>query len=116
MLRESKFKAVGNLLYNVPKELKEMQCWVVHKNKIPLNANTLRGASSTDEKTWTSFHQALETFKHKEVDGVGFCFRPPYIGIDIDKSLDLTLPHKIQSYTEYSHRSYFESTRPIGRE
>src|SRR5699024_5037464 len=71
-------------------ELKELNRWccfkVVNRNgrdtKIPVNASTGELAKSNDESTWSDFDTAL--FYSQNYDGVGFFFKEPYIGIDID--------------------------------
>lgn len=77
--------------YNsVPDELKELEQWCCFKlvkrgekmTKIPVNALTGEPAKSNDESTWTTFGNALAAEIH--FDGIGFFFKEPYIGIDID--------------------------------
>jgi len=98
----SKENNCNNLTFYVPKELQDTRNWVVHKNKIPLHCDRLRAVSASDKENWFDFETAVTVYRNEEVDGVGFCFEPPFIGVDIDKSLDLTIPKKLQSYTEYS--------------
>jgi len=101
MLKESK---INELMMNVPEELQNTANWVLHKNKIPMKWRLIgvTAGSSSDKSTWNSFKRVLELYHTYDVDGIGFCFEPPFIGVDIDKSLDMTLPNKLQSYTEYS--------------
>jgi len=102
MQEKNKETYINRLLSNVPTELKEIPNWVVHRNKIPLSCRTLKACSSTKPEDWSYFPRAMYAYRNKEVDGIGFCFQPPYIGVDIDKSLDLSLAKKLMSYTEYS--------------
>src|SRR5690606_27171114 len=78
-------------MYNeVPYELKELDRWCNYKiierggrkTKMPVNSNTGEMAKSNDESTWASFDTALSV-SHK-YDGLGFFFKAPYVGIDID--------------------------------
>jgi putative DNA primase/helicase len=49
-----------------------------------------RRASTTDSRTWTTFAEALETFKSGRWDGLGFVFSSgdPFFGIDLDNCRD----------------------------
>lgn len=82
---------------NIPLELRERAqwvCWRYQRNKdrtdwtkVPIDANTLAGASSTDEHTWTSLQTAMSKCSlDLGYDGAGFMFSPndPYCGIDLD--------------------------------
>lgn len=74
---------------NIPDELKQLNNWCVWKfekrngkrTKIPFNAETGEFAKSNDKSTWSSYETAVNA---KGVDGIGFFFEPPYLGIDID--------------------------------
>lgn len=78
-----------NILSNIPDELKQLDNWCVWKfenrngkrTKIPFNAATGEFAKSNDKSTWSSYETAVNA---KGVDGIGFFFEPPYLGIDID--------------------------------
>ena len=78
-----------NILSNIPDELKKLDNWCVWKfenrngkrTKIPFNAETGEFAKSNDKSTWSSYETAVNA---KGVDGIGFFFEPPYLGIDID--------------------------------
>lgn len=78
-----------NILSNIPDELKRLNNWCVWKfekrngkrTKIPFNAETGEFAKSNDKSTWSSYETAVNA---KGVDGIGFFFEPPYLGIDID--------------------------------
>jgi len=76
-------------LSNIPDELKRLNNWCVWKfekrngkrTKIPFNAETGEFAKSNDKSTWSSYETAVNA---EGVDGIGFFFEPPYLGIDID--------------------------------
>jgi len=76
----------------VPEELKELIHWCGFKlkdrngklTKIPINANDGSLAKSNDESTWSSFDTALRAINEFNCDGIGFFFKAPYFGIDID--------------------------------
>ncbi|MCJ1804217.1 phage/plasmid primase, P4 family [Staphylococcus warneri] len=76
-------------LSNIPDELKQHKNWCVWKfenrngkrTKIPFNAETGEFAKSNDKSTWSSYETAVNA---GGVDGIGFFFEPPYLGIDID--------------------------------
>ncbi|MDQ7229970.1 phage/plasmid primase, P4 family [Staphylococcus haemolyticus] len=76
-------------LSNIPDELKQLNNWCVWKfenrngkrTKIPFNAATGEFAKSNDKSTWSSYETAINA---EGVDGIGFFFEPPYLGIDID--------------------------------
>lgn len=74
----------------IPYELKELDRWcnwkLVTRNgkqtKMPVCSTTGELARSNDESTWSSFEDALSA--SVQYDGLGFFFKEPYIGIDID--------------------------------
>ncbi|MBT2600904.1 MULTISPECIES: phage/plasmid primase, P4 family [unclassified Oceanobacillus] len=76
----------------IPYELKELKQWCCFKlqqrngktTKIPVDANTGGHGKSNDESTWSSFDTALGAINKFNCDGLGFFFKPPYYGIDID--------------------------------
>lgn len=76
----------------IPHELKELHHWCGYKlqqrngktTKIPIDANTGDLGKSNDESTWASFQTALDSINKFNCDGIGFYFKEPYIGIDID--------------------------------
>jgi len=77
---------------NVPDELKELNQWCVFRmqkrngrtTKVPYNAETGEFAKSNDDTTWSSYDAALRGVKNLNADGIGFFFKQPYFGIDID--------------------------------
>lgn len=78
----------------VPDELKELEQWCFFKlewneqrkknTKKPFNSNTGYLAKSNDESTWSTFDEAIQALNKFNGDGIGFFFKEPYIGIDID--------------------------------
>ena len=114
---------------NIPNELKSLPQWVGFlattagngkTTKKPINPHTLSGASSTNEKTWGKYSEAVKSVGNPcnvggdsgTVTGIGFVFRPPYCGIDIDHCIDkdsgevkpkaLEIVSLMDSYTELS--------------
>ena len=88
-LRVVKTSMMTTYLSNIPDELKRLNNWCVWKfekrngkrTKIPFNAETGEFAKSNDKSTWSSYETAVNA---EGVDGIGFFFEPPYLGIDID--------------------------------
>ena len=76
----------------IPEELKELKQWCCFKlqpredkvTKIPVSAYDGSPAKSNDENTWSDFETALEAVEKFNLDGLGFFFKTPYFGIDID--------------------------------
>ncbi|GAX07084.1 phage primase [Secundilactobacillus pentosiphilus] len=78
----------------IPDELKSLKTWGLYKliwkpernkyTKIPIDPHTGRDGKSNDPSTWTDFKTALQAMQDLGMDGLGFYFRPPYIGIDVD--------------------------------
>lgn len=86
----------------IPYELKELDHWCCFKiekvdngrfTKRPYNPNTNEMAKSNDETTWVSFEDAAS--QSLNYDGIGFFFKAPYVGIDLDK-----VENKIEEYLE----------------
>src|SRR5690625_4073354 len=77
---------------HIPDELKELTRWCCYKiavrngkqTKVPINPETGSFAKSNDESTWSSFDTALDALNEYDYDGLGFFFKPPYFGIDLD--------------------------------
>jgi hypothetical protein len=99
--------------HNIPKELKDLNQWVVWKlvadadgktTKIPFNPLTGRNASTKDPGTWCSYDAAVSNVDY--YSGIGFVFSKdtPYFGIDIDKIDDehAELPNWFETYAERS--------------
>lgn len=103
-----------NRFENIPRELRELEQWVVVEadSKIPLNANSGEPASSSDSDTWTSFEEAEHRVKCLDAENIGFVFDDNgYVGIDIDIGWDedgflsltaLDILGACHSYTEKS--------------
>lgn len=97
-------------LMDIPAELKILNQFVGHKNKIPIDLKTGKNASSVDPSTWVNYYFALSNFEKWKCDGIGFVFRPPYVGIDLDDCVidgkinpfGEEVVTKMQSYTELS--------------
>lgn len=110
---------------SVPDELKDLQQWCCFRlvfdkkrgkyTKVPYDAMTGEKAKSNDESTWADFETALDS--SKQFDGIGFFFKEPYFGIDLDDVADEIARYKngdhegnivsefietMGSYTEYS--------------
>lgn len=95
---------------NIPAELKLLNQFVGHRAKVPIDLKTGRAASSTNPATWCTFAFAIANYQKHGCDGIGFVFKPPYIGIDLDDSIvdgkpnefAQTIIDKVNSYTEVS--------------
>lgn len=97
--RLTKQERVERIRANVPKELQDLNQWVVWRTetrkdkptKVPYNVNRAeeQRASSTDPKTWTSFQTATRAYLYGNYDGVGFVFHEddPFAGVDFDKCI-----------------------------
>lgn len=78
----------------IPDELKSLATWGLYKlvwkpernkyTKIPIDPNTGKDGRSNDPSTWSDFKTALNAMTDLGMDGLGFYFKPPYIGIDVD--------------------------------
>ncbi|MFW3590429.1 phage/plasmid primase, P4 family [Staphylococcus caprae] len=86
----------------IPYELKELDQWCCFKieqvengrlTKRPYNPITGDMAKSNDDTTWVSFDEAVDNAN--QYDGIGFFFKQPYVGIDLDKVGD-----EIEHYLE----------------
>lgn len=83
-----------------PKELKELKQWCIWKSekrggrytKIPYSVNN-RMAKSNDESTWATYEEAHAALINHNANGLGFFFKPPYVGIDIDD-----IPNEIERF------------------
>ena len=78
-------------LNNIPNELKNLRQWVCTKgdNKVPMMAEIKCAASSTDERSWSSFDSARASVESGYYDYVGFVFNDDgIVGIDIDDGYD----------------------------
>lgn len=78
----------------IPSELKELKQWCFFKlipdpkrdkqKKVPFNAYNGEFGKSNDESTWSDFETAVSAKEKFNGDGIGFYFKAPYLGIDID--------------------------------
>jgi putative DNA primase/helicase len=99
-----------NQFKNIPEELKQLQQWVCHKNKVPFNPLTGAPAKAGQPDTWARFKDAVKAVGN--YDGIGFEFNNNgIVGIDLDKVIAedgtvsaeaLEIVAMLDSYTEYS--------------
>lgn len=101
-------------LNNIPEEIKALPQWVCTRgdSKVPMKATWDTAASSTDERTWSSFAEAKRSVELGCYDYVGFVFaNNGIVGIDIDDGYDedgfmselaSDIIGKCKSYTEKS--------------
>ena len=101
-------------LSNIPRELQKLNQWVCTRNdsKVPMNANELTPASSTNPLTWSEFKVASESVEQGNYDYLGFVFNDNgIVGIDIDTGYDedgflsdlsIDIIGRCRSYTEKS--------------
>ena len=78
-------------LNNIPYELKNLPQWVCTRgnSKVPMRATFNGAASSTDERSWSSFESARASVERGYYDYVGFVFNDnDIVGIDIDDGYD----------------------------
>lgn len=79
---------------HIPEELKQLKQWCVYRlvwnekrnkhTKIPIDPHTGLSGRSNDESTWSDYQTALSAIEIYGANGLGFYFKPPYFGIDID--------------------------------
>src|SRR5699024_9840270 len=62
------------------------------ETKIPYSINN-ELAKSNDESTWADYESARAALIEHNASGLGFFFKPPYMGIDID-----TIPDEIERF------------------
>lgn len=78
----------------VPQELKEANHWCFFKlvpdekrgkmKKVPFNPHTGGYGASNNEATWSDFQTAVAANEKYNGNGIGFYFKEPYVGIDLD--------------------------------
>lgn len=76
----------------IPQELTELKQWCIWRyvergdkvTKLPINPADNTFAKSNDESTWADLQTAREGYQKYNADGLGFFFKEPYMGIDID--------------------------------
>jgi putative DNA primase/helicase len=98
IIAEDEARRNGQLLDNIPEELRRRSQWVVWKlerrrgelTKIPYDPITGKRAKSNDLMTWRPFRDALEALDDGDYHGIGFvfCSGDPYTGIDLDDVRD----------------------------
>ena len=72
----------------IPEELKKYKRWLCfNKNKEPINAVTGFAGSSTNEKTWCLYDEAVAGKGKYSLAGIGFVLGDGFAGIDIDECI-----------------------------
>ena len=93
---------------NIPEELRKLKQWVCSDiNKIPRNPRTGTNAMANNPATWGTFEEALKGKEKYGFPHIGFEFKPPYFGVDLDKCIDDVdfvdeFVDTLGSYTEFS--------------
>ncbi|MBS5816072.1 MAG: DNA primase [Enterococcus casseliflavus] len=112
---------------HIPEELKQQKQWCVYRlvwneerkkhTKIPVDPHTGNNGKSNDESTWSDYQTALSAIEKYNCNGLGFYFKKPYFGIDIDNiegeiqrylqgDIETNMMYEfvtsIKSYAEYS--------------
>jgi len=112
---------------HIPEELKQQKQWCVYRlvwnkerkkhTKIPVDPHTGNNGKSNDESTWSDYQTALSAIEKYKCNGLGFYFKKPYFGIDIDNiegeiqrylqgDIETNMMYEfvtsIKSYAEYS--------------
>ena len=135
---------------NIPIELKNLRHWVCWKfvwneekqkyDKVPIDAKTGYGASSTNPNSWSSFDKALDSYSkwfgkpqtHKRkddktgklidvtglIEAIGFMFEgTDYVGIDLDNCMDASGNLKSEAFdivnTLNSYTEYSQSGKGL---
>lgn len=106
MLSYGYVRGKRKLFSKVPYELKEQTRWCNWKlavrdgreTKLPINAETGEFARSNDESTWSDFDAVVENVKNNPDLGIGYFFKEPYIGIDLDD-----VGEEIERYQQGEH-------------
>ena len=105
-----------------PNELIELDRWCVWQyeerdgkfTKLPVNPLTGELARSNDESTWTSYEHALYAFKKGRGDGLGFFFKEPYVGIDLDNVEDDIFRYQNGDYENNIVHEFYETFKSYG--
>lgn len=101
-----------------PDELKQINNWCVWKyeqrgnrkpTKVPYNAETGERAKSNDSSTWCSFETAYGSYVNNNADGIGFFFKEPYVGIDLDDIEDAVHRFKKNDHTDNIVSEFYEA-------
>lgn len=103
----------------IPKELIELNRWCAWRYverdekmiKMPIDPKTNSPAKSNDESTWSDYETAVN-FPHK--DGLGFFFKPPYIGIDLDDVSSEIERYKQGDFENNIVFDFYESVKSYG--
>src|SRR5699024_4903882 len=104
-----------------PEELKKLKQWCIWKyetrsgkeTKIPYSVNN-HYAKSNDESTWADYESARAAYFKYGADGIGFFFKPPYMGIDIDKIPQEIERYKRNDFTENIVSELYEGMKSYG--
>ena len=102
---------------NFPSELVKQDRWCVWKyevrngkrTKIPFNAKNGNRAKSNDESTWSDFETARKVLETGKVDGLGYFFKPPFIGIDLDDVEDDVIRFKNGDHSDNIISEFYEA-------
>lgn len=105
-----------------PNELIELDRWCVWQyeerdgkfTKLPVNPLTGELARSNDESTWTSYEHALYAFKKGRGDGLGFFFKEPYVGIDLDNVENDIFRYQNGDYENNIVHEFYETFKSYG--
>jgi len=105
-----------------PEELIELDRWCIWRyverdgkeTKLPVNPLTGEFARSNDESTWASYEHALYAFKKGRGDGLGFFFKAPYIGIDLDNVEDDIFRYQNGDYENNIVHEFYETFKSYG--
>lgn len=105
-----------------PNELIELDRWCVWQyeerdgkfTKLPVNPLTGELARSNDESTWSSYEHALYAFKKGRGDGLGFFFKEPYVGIDLDNVEDDIFRYQNGDYENNIVHEFYETFKSYG--
>lgn len=103
----------------IPDELINLDRWCawryVERNgkqtKVPINAKNGGFAKSNDESTWSTYREAVN-FKGR--DGIGFFFKPPYIGVDLDDCRDDIERYQKGDYENNVVYDFYEGLKSYG--
>jgi len=113
---------------SIPHELKSVSQWIVWKdNKQPYSAITMKMQGWQKKENWTTFSDALRVCKECRFTGIGFVFKYPYVGIDLDDCIEddgmmnafaREITNAVDTFTEYSKSGrglhlYCKVTEPI---
>ena len=93
-------------------ELKRVKQWVVWRdNKQPYSAITMKQKGWNIESNWATYEDAIRVMRSAKFKGIGFVFKYPYVGIDLDDCIEedgmmndfaREITSQIDTFTEYS--------------